>query len=114
MHHSGQLVIEGDPDTGLVFRPAAEGLTAAIRRSLDQARALPVARTVEVAAARAPDSASAESGDELRGVRAALEKLGYSRSEARRRLEIVLGRREATGGTESPGAPGLIRECLRL
>ena len=113
MHHSGQLVIEGDPDTGLVFRPAAEGLTAAIRRSLDQARALPVARTVEVAAARAPDSASAESEDELRGARAALEKLGYSRSEARRRLEIVLGSREATGGKESPGAPELIRECLR-
>jgi hypothetical protein len=44
-------------------------------------------------------------------VQAALEKVGFSRQEARRRVEIVAGGHR---GTALPGPGELVKEALRL
>jgi hypothetical protein len=106
--HAGLLVIEGDPVRGLTFRPAAMSVTSALRQELEAVSALPVVRTVQAAPAR---SGCLELRAGLEGVQAALEKVGFSRQEARRRVEIVAGGHR---GATLPEPGELVKEALRL
>jgi hypothetical protein len=108
--HAGHLVVEGDPERGLVWRPRSMGWRSAAEEDLAAARDVPVMRPAE------PEpGTSSRCRDTLELAEAGLVKLGWPRKEAELRVEaawsLCAGRTE---GNTAIVAGDLLREAIRI
>jgi hypothetical protein len=123
--HAGCLQLEGDPICGLKWTPVADDLTRSVRAALERMSALARACVVEVAGESAsvdcvfrtsvlPTSVPETQSEAAADVVAGLVGLGWSRTDAIRRLERARGRlRERGESPDTVGVQSLLQEALR-